>query len=187
MQDFMKSVQQHLPFLRAQAHKWLHNTPDVDDLLQDTLFMAWKAWPRYEDSPDQPKLRAWLYRILFNNFANSHRRRSRTLKRFKQLTVDIDLPAPEPMDQQLGDEHLRLLNSLGDKYRRVLELRASGLSHQDIADTLGIPLGTSLSRLSRAAQLMRTKIWSRDHALSKLPEEAECQDHGVLSAKGPGM
>ncbi len=160
--------------LFATALRYTRNPSDADDLVQDTMARAFGAWERFEAGTN---CRAWLFRILTNSFINGYRRRKRHLKFTHEsgddattaLYGEIGARAPSPsegiVEQVLGDEVSAALDTLGDEYRKVVEMAdLSGHRYKDIATKLGVPIGTVMSRLFRARRQLENLL--SDYAAS---------------------
>jgi RNA polymerase sigma-70 factor (ECF subfamily) len=153
MSGFAEQVASHIPALRRYARALLGDPGVADDLVQDCLERALSRahlWRR----PDN--LRAWLFTIMHNLHAN-HRRR--LAQRPPALALD-GLPEPaRPATQIEGAvarETLAAVRLLSDEHRQVLLLvGVEGLSYAETAGVLAVPVGTVMSRLSRARERLR--------------------------------
>lgn len=158
--------------LYGTAMRYTRSASDADDLVQETLIRAYGAWDRFEPGTN---CRAWLFRILTNSFINGYRKRKRH-RRFTQenhqdacaaIYGDVQSRASSPctalVEESLGDEVSAALESLGDDYRQVVEMAdLNGHRYRDIAGTLGVPIGTVMSRLYRARRQLESML--RDYA-----------------------
>ncbi|MBI4508729.1 MAG: sigma-70 family RNA polymerase sigma factor [Deltaproteobacteria bacterium] len=160
------------------------NPHDAQDLVQETYLRAYSAWERFEPadchrqaaSSESPGscARPWLVRIMTNSFINQYRR-GRSHKRFVQRPGDEPMSAffgdetrqrardPESwyLHDSMGDELTSALASLPDGYRKIVLLACvEELKYREIADMLGIPVGTVMSRLFRARQKLEEKLAS---------------------------
>lgn len=134
------------------------NRADAEDLVQETLLRAYKAIAGF----DGRYPRAWLLTILRNTERNRHRRRRPELLNDPD-SVEERGPATEPDAVERRVEDLDFdravtsaLAELPDNFRRVVELvDVDGLTYQETADLLGVPLGTVMSRLHRARRRIR--------------------------------
>ncbi|MCX6605442.1 MAG: hypothetical protein NTV52_17860 [Acidobacteria bacterium] len=133
----------HQPALLRAAVRLLGHAGPAEDVLQDTFLIAWRKFPSFELGTN---FRAWLFRILFH-CARHHRRRWPSHQPLEPLVAPPTLP-----DLDLS----RALAQLPAPYRQVLQLAdLDELSYKEVADLLQIPLGTVMSRLSRARGLLR--------------------------------
>ena len=142
-----------MPALRRYARALTRNADLADDLVQDCLERAISRQGLFR--PRGP-LRAWLFTILLN----LHRNALRSSRR-RGHEVDIDAidelstPAPQPGHIALA-EMARAIETLPAEQKEALLLIAlEGLSYQEAADILKIPLGTLMSRLGRARAALR--------------------------------
>ena len=140
--------------------------PDADDLVQETMLKAYRAWDQYEKGTNA---KAWMLTILRHAFINEYRRRTRHPE-----TVDVDAIEPyavfpdvqdeDPQgaffDKIVDDQVLRAIDQLPVAFRETLVLSdVEGMSYQEIAGILGVPVGTVKSRLFRARQLLQGKLY----------------------------
>jgi RNA polymerase sigma-70 factor, ECF subfamily len=153
MNDYAHLIEQHIPRLRRYARALTGERAIADDLVQDTLERAWNKlhlWRRGSD------LRAWLFTIMHNVYVNQLR--SRTAHPLVPLDEDdINLPERPTQTDLLEIRDLDVaLRKLSDEQREVLLLIAlEQLSYEEAAKALGIPIGTVMSRLSRARDRLR--------------------------------
>ncbi|MDD3447968.1 MAG: RNA polymerase sigma factor [Gammaproteobacteria bacterium] len=158
MDHFTRRLLLHVPRLRRYARALAGNGAEADDLVQDCLERAWRHARQWREAGD---MRPWLFAILHNVFVSGVRHRLRG-PRFTTLDE-----APEPVaggdDRPEGAEALRdlerALGGLRDEQREVLLLVAlEGLSYEEAAAVLDIPLGTVMSRLYRAREQLRRHL-----------------------------
>jgi RNA polymerase sigma-70 factor (ECF subfamily) len=144
------------------AHWLAQDRTETEDLVQETYVKALKGFSSFQPGTN---FRAWMYRILRNTFLTS-----RTgLKTTATVAIDSDdspeLPAgPETPETILIDnsQHQLLqaaIEALPVHFREVLLLcEVEEMSYQEIAETLSIPIGTVMSRLSRARKTLRESL-----------------------------
>lgn len=142
----------HIPSLRRYARALTGDAWAADDLVQDTLERACVKWRLWTAGTD---LRAWLFTLMHNVFANQVRRAP------PRAMVDVDEVGHELHEGDAGlDRTLdlqRCLLLLPDDQRAVLLLVAlEDLSYAEVARILAIPVGTVMSRLSRARARLHT-------------------------------
>ncbi|SEA05016.1 RNA polymerase sigma factor [Variovorax sp. YR216] len=144
-------IVEHIPSLRRYARALTGDAWAADDLVQDTLERACTKWRLWSVGTD---LRAWLFTIMHNVFASQVRRAP------ARNTVDVDDVIHElrvvdsHRDQAIDLQRCVLL--LPEDQRAVLLLVAlEDLSYAQVAKVLGVPLGTVMSRLSRARDRLR--------------------------------
>ena len=137
-----------IPRLRRYARALAGDGVAADDLVQDTLARAWAKLDLYRDGTD---LRAWLFTVMHNVYVNSVRA-TRPVEPLDAGELALQVP---PREGLLVRDLDRAIASLPDDQRTVLLLVAlEEMSYEEVARMLGIPLGTVISRLSRA----RTKL-----------------------------
>ena len=148
-----------LPRLRRYARVLTGDINRADDLVQDTLARAWAKRKLWQAGSD---LRAWLFTIMHNVHINQFSTRQRE---FSEVSLDADDSSmvawdiPVRATQSDAVELAELFVQIGrlpDEQREVLLLAAvEELRYQDIAQVLGVPIGTVMSRLSRAREKLR--------------------------------
>ncbi len=161
--DFEAVALPHLNDIFRTASGLLRNRTEAEDLSQDVYMHAWKSFHRFEPGTN---CRAWLFKILFHRL-HHHRRKWFQLKLTKEADLLEDtLQWEPPVKEQLSDEEiLGALGKLPEDYRAVVLLAdVEEFSYKEVAATLDIPMGTVMSRLSRARRLLREQL--RDTAQS---------------------
>jgi len=162
----MTKIEQHIvayiPRLRryAQALTKGHSSM-AEDLVQDSLERALDRSHQFRQGTD---LRAWLFTIMHNVYANQVRRINNGPD-FVELpeTINESLVDTSTSKLELSDLH-RAISELPLEQRKILLLvTLEGLPYQQVADTLGIPVGTVMSKLSRTRQHLR-KLTHRDNS-----------------------
>ena len=140
-----------VPRLRRYARALAGNRDDADDLVQDTLERAWSRATLWRNVAD---MRAWLFGIMHNLHVDALRRGRLAVV---ALDDDTDAVAPPPQAARAAVLDLQAaLDRLAPEQREVLLLVAlEDMAYADIARTLGIPLGTVMSRLSRGRERLR--------------------------------
>lgn len=165
---FEKEALPHSNLLYNYALRMTNNTADAEDLLQETFLKAYRFWDQYEQGTN---IRAWLFRILKNSFINRYRKESK-----EPETVDFDDvqnyytslkdDSAEPGESKqnwfaglLEDDVAQAVADLPDDFRTVVILcDIEGLTYEEIADFVDVPLGTVRSRLHRGRRLLREKL-----------------------------
>ena len=129
---------------------------DPSDVVQETLRSAWTCRERFEPRRGQ---RAWLATILRRRVIDRWRRVGRRLVLAGDGALDVAVEGTDPSAVEFTDEMQHALAALPCELRESLLLHVVGeLTHQETADVLGVPLGTVLSRVSRARQRMRRHL-----------------------------
>lgn len=171
--NFEQEALQYTRQLYSAAMRMTRNPADAEDLVQETLLKAYRAYGTFEEGTN---LKAWLYRILTNTYINKYRKESRR-------PTEVDLGAVEDLYlyRRIGSEESaeaarttedRVLDGLveSDIKRAVEELPENfrmavlladleGFSYKEIAEILDIPIGTVMSRLHRGRKAMQSRLW----------------------------
>lgn len=141
-----------LPALMRYARRLTRDESEADDLVQEALVSAYANSDQYQ--PGRP-LRIWMFAILHNIFV-SRVRREAVRERYRAGAVP---PDPGLLPQELSirlREVAEALDRLPPEQQQVLHLVAvDGMSYQDAAAVIGVPVGTLISRLSRARARLR--------------------------------
>jgi RNA polymerase sigma factor (sigma-70 family) len=148
-------LEAEIPALRRYAYGLVRDPDAADDLVQDCLERALSRWYLRRQEGD---LRAWLFAILRNHYINAYRSRQR---RGTSTHLDDTSPllGPNPEAKIEARNALAALDQLSEEQKSLLLLiGVEDLSYQEAAKVLGIPIGTVMSRLSRARQRFRTII-----------------------------
>ncbi len=182
-QDFEALALTHLDSLYASALRLTKNERDAEDLVQDTCMRAYRFFDKFERGTN---IKAWLFRILTNTFINRYRRKVKERSAtegpeqeavqalfFSQDATDqANNPERFLFDRLLSDDVLRAIDSLPIDFRMVVILAdLQEFSYKEIADILGCPVGTVMSRLFRGRKQLQKML--RDYAAGL----------GVLSAR----
>ncbi len=150
--DFYGLLVGCLPSLRQQALALTRNRPDADDLVQATVTNALAAKASFAEGSN---LRGWLSCIMRNRFLSDIRKR--------RLTCSVDdipemnLAVPPAQEDSLALGELRqMLGRLPAEQRMALVMVAvQGLTYEEVAETLGVPVGTLKCRVFRARRLLK--------------------------------
>ena len=148
-----------VPRLRRYARALAGNRDDADDLVQDTLERAWARSGLWRGVAD---MRAWLFSIMHNLHVDAIRR-----PRITTVTMDDDTPevamAPTQGERLAVLDLQAALDLLPIEQKEIVLLVAlEDMAYADVAQTLGIPIGTVMSRLSRGRERLRALMEGRD-------------------------
>jgi RNA polymerase sigma factor (sigma-70 family) len=146
-----------LPHLGAAYNlaRWLA-AQDAEDVAQDAMLRAFRAFDGFRGGD----AKAWLLTIVRNCHYTAVGRRRKTVPLPEEGENDIASDAPDPERSTIDADRARKLNqaiaSLPDEFRETLVLREmEDMSYRDIAQVVGAPIGTVMSRLARARALLR--------------------------------
>ena len=143
-----------MPRLRRYARALTGNREAADDLTQDTLERAWTKRALWQPGTD---LRAWMFTVMHNVFVNGTRR-SRPTVSLDDIAADVAGPAMTTSVETgvVLAELARSLSLLPEEQREVLLLVGlEQFSYAEASEVLGVPIGTVMSRLSRARERLR--------------------------------
>ena len=174
--DIATLVTEHHAAIYRYAFRLAGDVCDAEDLTQQT-FLA--AQLKLDQLRNAEHARAWLMVILRNAYFKS--RRKRVPFAAACLELDLDSIAEEtPASLEIDQQRLQsAINELPDEFKTVLLLfYFEGCSYREIADKLGLPSGTVMSRLSRAKGHLRSRLFEPElHAIAG-------QHRGALGARG---
>jgi len=157
--DEAKRLVELIPRLRRYARALVGDRNTADDLVQDTLERAWGKFSMWQK---RGAVRAWMFGIMHNLFID----RLRAQRSTPEDPAGDDLPeAPQRPTQsdrlEIADLD-RALQRLPAEQREVLLLVAvEELTYREVASALGVPIGTVMSRLSRARERLRSELEGR--------------------------
>jgi len=161
---FRTYVEPELEVLLRVARTLTGSACDAEDLVQETLIRAWRSVDRF----DGRHPRAWLFTILRNTNLNMNRRQRpfavedpATLSRARPAFGPVPAPGPEDeaLRPYLPDVLDRAVNALDNRFRTVLLLiDVDQLTYAEAAEVLEVPVGTVMSRLSRARHRVRAYV-----------------------------
>lgn len=153
VEQFETWLGDHVAILYRVAYRLVGDAHEAEDIVQETFRSAWTSRDLYDRGRSE---RAWLLAILRRRAADHWRRRER-----RETSAPAELPHPEtpptdPFNDELSGAMQGALARLPEDLRETLLLVVVGeLTHQEAADLQGIPLGTVLSRVSRARGRLR--------------------------------
>jgi RNA polymerase sigma-70 factor (ECF subfamily) len=180
---FRAEIERLMDRLYGTALRLTRNPADAEDLVSDAVT---KAWANLNDLADRQAFPKWLFRILTNTFISNRRRGMHT----SEATIDVDdaetfslfeklhqpfllwwsNPEQELINRLLREDLEHALDQLAEEYRTVVVLvEINGHSYAEAAETLGVPVGTVRSRLSRARSALQRALWKQAEAAGLLP------------------
>ena len=155
--DFEQLVAQHYGALYRFAVSLARTESDAGDLVQET-FLAWAA--KGSQLREPAKAKSWLFTTLHRE----HLQRQRRITRFPEIEVgnaEAELPVVEPASVERLDAEaaMSLLNRVEEPFRAAVALfYLEDYSHPEIADILGVPLGTVKSRIARGLNQLKQMV-----------------------------
>ena len=151
--SFDRLVADHGSALYRMAFRMIGDRHEAEDIVQETYRSAWTSRRGYQSGHSQ---RAWLASILRRRVVDRWRRHRMPAPAGGDFTVDVEVNGADPTAQEFTDEMQHALNRLPMELRESLLLVVvAELTHQEVADMLKVPLGTVLSRVSRARERLR--------------------------------
>lgn len=185
-EDFEAGVLAQLDSLYRTALRLTHNQQEAEDLVQETMLKAFRFAKSYQPGTN---LRAWLFRILNTSAINRYR---------KQATHPVTTPLPEGeefylynrirdmsgqelsagaeeevLSRYLDEDVYKALNDLPLNFRMpVILADIEGMSYKEIAQALQIPIGTVMSRISRARRQLQQSLFQYARERGYIPVQA---------------
>jgi RNA polymerase sigma-70 factor (ECF subfamily) len=162
----------HSDALYNLARYLTHDPSEAEDLVQETYVRALRAWNEFTPGTN---VKAWLFRILRNEFISRYRQERRHPAPAPYDTTEQS-PEEAPAEGEFGSEQMRrvlsgeieaALRSLSEDARTVILLDVEGLTESETANVVGCAVGTVKSRLNRARAALRLKLAdyaARDHS-----------------------
>ena len=148
------SIVELIPRLRRYARALAGDLIAADDLVQDTLERAWSKFHLYRRGTD---LRAWLFTVMHNVYVNQLRA-LRPVAQLDEEMPELAQPARETDTLVLRDLDAAIRRLPPDQREVLLLVALEEMSYDEAAGTLGIPIGTVMSRLARAREKLRAML-----------------------------
>jgi len=146
----------HLRTLFGAAYRMTGNAHDAEDLVQETFLRAHRAFERFLPGSNA---RAWLHTILQRVRTDAFRRTKRRPETVELMGEGPATPAPQDALASGREDLERALRALPEAFREAVVLRdIQELSYAEIAATVGIPVGTVMSRIHRGRALLREAL-----------------------------
>jgi RNA polymerase sigma-70 factor, ECF subfamily len=163
-QAFEAFIVPHLPMLLRLARRLVREPADAEDLVQETCLKAFRSFHQFCPGSNA---KAWLVTILMNAWRDRARKVSPMplalsfdeIAEFVQLHPPARTPEAMAMQNHLGHLVRLAIDDLPPEFRLVVLLAdVEGFTYQEIADTVGCPMGTVMSRLHRGRRLLHTTL-----------------------------
>ncbi|MCX8056436.1 MAG: sigma-70 family RNA polymerase sigma factor [Ignavibacteria bacterium] len=184
-EEFRKEALPHMDALYNFALQLTQDSDDAADLLQETYIKAYRFWDKFEKGTN---CKAWLFRIMKNSFINFYRKNTKSPEKldYDEIeeiyeTIKSNEQNPHNLDREIydnvfDDEVMQAINSLPEEFKTVLLMcDVEGMSYEEIADFMDIPIGTVRSRIHRARKLLAVKLYdyakSRGYNVDEIGEE----------------
>ncbi|MGH2731950.1 MAG: sigma-70 family RNA polymerase sigma factor [Actinomycetota bacterium] len=172
--------------LYGAALRMTRNRADAEDLVQETYLRAFRAWDRFEPGTN---LKAWLFKILTNLFITGYRQRQRepvivSTEDTGEFDLYRSLGFAEPeiarsaeavvLESLVDEEVTQALSNLPEAFRvAVLLADVEGFAYREIADMVGVPIGTVMSRLHRGRKALQKTLWNLAMTRGLVTEDGE--------------
>jgi RNA polymerase sigma-70 factor, ECF subfamily len=156
-----------IPSLRAFARALCGNREMADDMAQDAMVRAWAA--RHSYTPDT-NFRAWMFKILRNNYYTAFRKNSRMTSWDPEVAERLLVVGPsQEMTIHVADVAAALGKLPAEQREVLMMVAAGGLSYEDAADTIGCAVGTVKSRVARGRAALARLIDGPAEAIAVKP------------------
>lgn len=170
IRDFEQQALPLMPQLYGAALRWTRNPSDAEDLVQEAMAKAFVAWAQYQQGTN---LKAWLYRIMTNTHINSYNKKAKDpskgglddledwqLGEATSITATTSRSAElEALDNLPSEIIRKSLLEIPEEFRMVVYYAVvDGLPYAEIAEIMGTPVGTVMSRLHRGKKLLRVLL-----------------------------
>jgi RNA polymerase sigma-70 factor (ECF subfamily) len=183
IRDFEQQALPLMPQLYGAALRWTRNPSDAEDLVQEAMAKAFVAWNQYQQGTN---LKAWIYRIMTNTHINRYNKAQKDPSRggldeledwqlgnAESITATTTRSAElEALDHLTADIIRDSLLAIPEEFRMVVYYAVvDGLAYSEIAEIMGTPVGTVMSRLHRGKKLLRVLLAEYAMEQGYLPSE----------------
>jgi len=185
VKEFKEKALPLLDEVYGVALRMTRNPQAAEDLVSEAYARAWKGLSQFQPGTN---IRAWLYKILTNLYINQYRKKHREPEKvsldafekqeefhlFNRISREAPPASPDPFESVVGrltrENFQKSLDSLAEEYRAAVILYdLQGLSYQQVAEALSVPVGTVRSRLSRGRKTLQQSLWTQAVEAGLLP------------------
>ncbi len=152
--EFNHLVASNSTQLRGFAFNYTKNWDDAEDLIQDTLFKALRYKDYFQEGTN---FKGWLFTIMRNIFINGYKRKKLQQNLLAESAHNVMINGSKLKEDTISStlnhqEILKAVNTLSDDYRKPFQMFVDGFHYDEIAEEMGIPMGTVKSRIFHARQ-----------------------------------
>ncbi len=170
--EFSLLVKPHTTSLLSTANRMTRNKNDAEDLVQETFYKAFRALSQYQNNTN---FRAWIFRILVNTYITAYRKSIKApqkvsyddmedftlYKKIEPANLSTVIERNNLLENGFEDDVKSALENLPYQFRLVVLLcDVESFSYNEIAEIIGSPLGTVMSRLYRGRKLLQRMLWN---------------------------